>query len=142
MLADNSRVAPDPAARARSDRSVAGLLSDLASETSMLVRQEIALFKAELQEKLGNLGQGAGALAAGGFIAFSGWLVLLAAAVLGLSIVVPPWLAALIVGLVVLALGVGLLFFGKSRLDADSLVPRRTLNSLREDEAWIREQVS
>jgi len=42
----------------------------------------------------------------------------------------------------VIALGAGLLFFGKSRFDADALVPRRTLNSLREDEAWIRDQFS
>lgn len=142
MLSD-SRARPDPGTpRAQSARPVAALLSDLASETGQLVQQELALFKAEMQEKLGRLGQGAGALAAGGLIAFSGWLALVAAAILGLSYVLAPWLAALIVGLVVIALGAGLLFFGKSRLDADALVPRRTLNSLREDEAWIREQIS
>src|SRR5438876_6110943 len=142
MLSD-SRARPDPGTpRAQSARPVAALLSDLASETGQLVQQELALFKAEMQEKLGRLGQGAGALAAGGLIAFSGWLALLAAAILGLSYVVAPWLAALIVGLVVIALGAGLGFYGKSRLDADALVPRRTLNSLREDEAWIRDQLS
>ena len=142
MLSD-SRARPDPGTpRAQSARPVAALLSDLASETGQLVQQELALFKAEMQEKLGRLGQGAGALAAGGLIAFSGWLALVAAAILGLSYVLAPWLAALIVGLVVIALGAGLLLFGKSRLDADALVPRRTLNSLREDEAWIREQIS
>lgn len=143
MLSDRGRLGPEISTlRSRSDRSVAALLSDLASETGMLVRQEIALFKAELSEKLGRLGLGAGALAAGGLVAFSGWLVLLAAAVLGLSNLVAPWLAALIVGVVVLAVGAALLFFGKSRLDSAALVPRRTLNSLREDEAWIRDQLS
>ena len=143
MLSDQSRLGPEVSApRARSDRSVAALLSDLATETGMLVRQEIALLRAELSEKLGRLGLGAGAIAAGGLVAFSGWLVLLAAAVLGLSNLVAPWLAALIVGVVVLAIGAGLLFFGKSRLDSEALVPRRTLNSLREDEAWIRDQLS
>jgi uncharacterized protein (DUF2062 family) len=62
--------------------------------------------------------------------------------VLGLSNLVAPWLAALIVGLVGLALGAGLLFFGKNRLGADALALRRTINSLREDEAWIRDQLS
>jgi Putative Actinobacterial Holin-X, holin superfamily III len=143
MLSDDSRLGPEIAvSRPQSGRPVSALLSDLASETGTLVRQEIALFKAELHEKLARLGQGAGSLAAGGLIAFSGWLVLLAAAVLGLSNAVAPWLAALIIGLVVLVLGAALLWFGKSRLDADALVPRRTLNSLREDEAWIRDQVS
>jgi hypothetical protein len=142
MLSE-SRPRPEPEApRQQSARPVAALLSDLASETGQLLQQELALFKAEMQEKLGRLGQGAGALAAGGLIAFSGWLALLAAAILGLSYFVTPWLAALIMGLIVVAVGAGLLWYGKSRLDADALVPRRTLNSLREDEAWIRDRLS
>jgi Putative Actinobacterial Holin-X, holin superfamily III len=143
MLSGADRFEPEAAAsRSRSERSVAALLSDLTSETAMLLRQEIALLKAELQEKFGRLGRGAGALAAGGLIAFSGWLALIAAAVLGLCNVVEPWLAALIVGLVVLALGAGLLLFGRTRLGPDALVPRRTLNSLRQDGALIRDQLS
>ena len=143
MLSGNGRLEPDvEEPRVRSGRPVAALLTDLAGETSTLVRQEIALFKAELSEKLTRMGVGAGALAAGGVIAFSVWLALLAAAILGLSHAVAPWLSALIIGVVVIALGAGLALFGKSRLKADALVPRRTLNSLREDEAWIRDQVS
>jgi hypothetical protein len=143
MLSGNGRVGPDvEEPRGRFGRPVAALLSDLAGETSTLVRQEIALFKAELNESLARIGVGAGALAAGGVIAFSGWLALVAAAILGLSYVLAPWLAALIIGVVVIALGAGLALFGKSRLKADALVPRRTLNSLREDETWIRDQVS
>jgi Putative Actinobacterial Holin-X, holin superfamily III len=143
MLSGNGRVGPDvEEPRGRFGRPVAALLSDLAGETSTLVRQEIALFKAELSEKLTRLGVGAAAVAAGGLIAFSGWLALLAAAILGLSHVLAPWLSALIIAVLVLAIGVGLALFGKSRLNADALVPRRTLNSLREDEAWIRDQLS
>ena len=130
------------AARPKSDRSMAGLLADLADQISSLFRHEVALLKAELVEKLGLIGQGVGAVAVGALIVFSGWLALLAAAVLGLAVVVAPWLAALIVGLVVLGLGAALLYFGKSRLDARSLAMRRTLSSLRENEAWIRERVS
>jgi putative superfamily III holin-X len=142
MLSDES-VGPDVSARRpRADRPLAALLSDLANETGTLVRQEIALFKAETSEKLGRLGVGAGAVAAGGLVAFSGWLALIAAAILGLANVIAAWLAALIVGVVVIAIGLGLLLFGKSRVAADALVPRRTLNSLREDEEWIREQIS
>src|SRR5256885_7922679 len=70
------------AARPKADRSITTLLSDLASETILLIRQEMALFKAELSEKFSRIGQGAGALGAGALIAFSGWLGLLAAAVL------------------------------------------------------------
>jgi hypothetical protein len=143
MLTGNGRLGPDvEEPRGRFGRPVTALLADLAGETSTLVRQEIALFKAELSEKLTRTGVGAGALAAGGVIAFSGWLALLAAAILGLSNVLSPWLSALIIGVIVIALGAGLALFGKSRLKADALVPQRTLNSLREDQAWIRDQVS
>jgi hypothetical protein len=133
----SARTPPPP----RSERSVAALLSDLANQIGSLVRQEVALFKAELVEKLGLIGRGVGAIAVGGMIALSGWLALVAAAILGLAIVLAPWLAALIVGLVLVGVGAGLLYFGKSRLDADALAMRRTLGSLREDEAWVREQI-
>lgn len=127
--------------RPKTDRSIATLVSDLASETILLLRQELALLKAELHEKFSRVGQGATALGAGALIAFSGWLVLLAAAVLGLATVVPPWLAALIVALVVMATGAALLLFGKNRFDAEALTPKRTMRALREDEAWIRERL-
>jgi hypothetical protein len=127
--------------RPKAERSITTLLSDLASETILLIRQEMALLKAELHEKFSRVGQGATALGAGALIAYSGWLVLLAAAVLGLATVLPAWLAALIVALVALAIGGALVYIGKSRFDADSLMPQRTLRSLREDEQWLRERL-
>jgi len=127
--------------RPKAERSIATLLSDLASETMLLLRQELALLKAELHEKFSRVGQGATALGAGALIAYSGWLVLLAAAVLGLATVLPAWLAALIVAIIVLAISGALLLIGKSRFDSESLKPERTLRSLREDEAWLRERL-
>ena len=125
----------------KTERSIANLLSDLASETMLLVRQELALLKAELHEKFGRLGQGATALGAGVLLAYSAWLVLLAAAVLGLATVTPGWLAALIVGLLVLAISGVLMLIGKNRFDSRALVPRRTLRTLREDEEWLKERL-
>ena len=127
--------------RPKADRSIAALLSDLASESLLLIRQEVALLKAELHEKFSRVGQGATALGAGALIAYSGWLVLLAAAVLGLATVLPAWLAALIVGLLVLGIGAALLLIGKNRFGGQSLVPSRTVRTLREDEAWLRERL-
>jgi hypothetical protein len=127
--------------RPKTERSITTLLSDLASETILLIRQELALLKAELHEKFSRVGQGMTALGAGALIAYSGWLVLLAAAVLGLATVLPPWLAALIVALVALAIGGVLVYIGKSRFDADALMPQRSLRSLREDEQWLRERL-
>jgi putative superfamily III holin-X len=143
MALNGSGLGAESASRQpRFNRSVAALLADLADQVTRLFRQEVALFKAELMEKLGLIGQGAGAIAGGALIAFSGWLALVAAAVLGLSLVAEPWLAALIVGLVLLGVGGALVYFGRRRFEADSLAMRRTVASLREDEAWVREHLS
>jgi fatty acid desaturase len=142
VMHDESLAAAGATAPPRSDRRVASLLSDLANQIGTLVRQEVALFKAELLEKVGMIGRGAGAVAAGALIALSGWFALVAAAILGLAIVLAPWLAALIVGVVLIGIGGAVLYFGKSRFDSDALAMRRTLGSLREDEAWVREQLS
>ncbi len=128
--------------RPRPDRSFGSLFADLADDLRKLLRLEIALLKLELSDKLRRLTRGLTAVTIGSFLAFSAWLVLLAAAVLGLSTVWPPWLAALVIGVATLLVGGVLLVLGKRWLDAQKLVPRRTLNTLREDRAWIKDRVS
>lgn len=126
----------------RSDRSLTGLLSELARETTTLVRKEIELAKTELSEKVGEATSGVAFLAVGGVIAFAGFLFVLLAATFALSQVLSPWLAAFIVGVVVLAIGLGLLWSGRSKLRAENLQPQRTMESLREDRRWARAQMS
>jgi uncharacterized membrane protein len=139
MQARREVIEPFPGPKA--ERSIGSLFSDLARETSLLFRQEVALAKAEASEKVGRLGIGAGLAAAGALIAYAGLLVLLAAAVLGLSKVLEPWLAALIIGAAVLIVGGALAWIGKNRFTADNLVPRRTIRSLQDDAEWAKEQV-
>jgi Putative Actinobacterial Holin-X, holin superfamily III len=124
------------------DRSIGVLFSELADDLRRLFRLEVELFQRELGEKAGRFGRGVAALAVGGIVAFSGWLVLVAAAVLALSLVLRPWLAALIVAVAVLLIGGVLMWLGKRWLDAQRLVPRRTLHTVREDGAWIKERIS
>ena len=125
----------------RRERSVATLLSDLARDFSLLIRQEVALAKAEASEKVGQLGMGVGMMAAGGFVAFAGLIVLMFAGVYALSLVMEPWQAALIVGGVVTLLGLAVVFVGKSKLRADKLTPQRTIQSIKDDARWAKEQV-
>ncbi len=126
----------------RQDRPIAGLFADLARETTNLARTEIELAKAELTEKAGQAAGGAAFVVAGGLIAFAGVLVLLAAAVLALSKVFEPWLAAVIVGVVVLAIGGVLAMMGKKRLSPENLQPQRTIETLRDDKRWARSQLA
>jgi hypothetical protein len=125
----------------RPERSVTSLLSDLARETTRLFRQEVALAKAEILGKLGQMGTGAAELVAGGLIIYGGFLALLAAAILGLAHVLAAWLAALIVGVVAVLIGAGVVLKGRRDVEPRNLVPDRTLRSLREDAEWAREQM-
>lgn len=85
------------------DRSLKQVLSDLRTDASLLVRQEIALAKTELKEKAGRLAKQAALFAGAGVLAYAGLLILFAAIVLGLvAIGVAAWLAALSVALLVL----------------------------------------
>ena len=82
------------------------------------------------------MGMGAAELVAGGLIAYSGLLVLLAVAVLGLALLLRPWLAALIVGIVVVLIGAGLALKGRRGVKPDNLARDRTLRSLCDDADW------
>jgi hypothetical protein len=123
------------------ERPVGGLLSDLARQMGLLLRQEIALLKAELRGMVGQLSTGAAFAAAGGVVAFAGFLYVLAAAMFGLGKIFDMWLAALIVGVVVILIGGALVMVGRSRLQAETLAPRRTIRSLKDDAEWAREQM-
>ncbi len=124
------------------DRPITGLFGDIARETTHLVRSEFELARAEISNKVGEAAGGAISLAAGGLVAFAGFLFLLLAATLGLTEVVAGWLAALIVGGVVLLIGLIMVGAGRSRLRARNLQPNRTMESLREDRRWARSQLS
>ena len=89
--------------RSDRDRSLKQVVSDLRADASLLVRQEIALAKAELKQKATAAAKQVALFAGAGLLAYSGLLVLIAALVLGLiAIGVVAWLAALSVGIVVL----------------------------------------
>ncbi|RZQ59457.1 phage holin family protein [Amycolatopsis suaedae] len=80
------------------DRSIAALVSDLSSQVSRLVRDELRLAVAEVRAKITRLTRGAGLSGFAVVLAFFGAATLVAAAVLGLATAMPAWAAALVVG--------------------------------------------
>ena len=130
-------------AQVRNETPLADLFSDLVRETSTLVQQEVQLAKAELRESATEAGKGIASLLVGGAIAYAGFLAVLAAVILVLvEAGLDWWLAALIVGVVVIAVGFVLIVRARSALQASSLVPHRTIQSLQEDKEWVQEQIS
>jgi hypothetical protein len=127
--------ASDPA-----DKSTADLVRDLSRLLPQLARDEVALARAELVEKGKHAGIGIGLFGASGIVALFGVGVLLAAAVLGLAEAVPGWLAALIVGLVVLLVAGIAAMIGKGQVSkATPAAPTMAVDSTKQDVAAVKE---
>ena len=124
----------------RDERTLGELFSELAQETSTLVRQEVNLAKTEMSQKASRVGKDVGFLAAGGVVAYAGLLAILAGVIVLLGQVIPMWLSALLVGLVVVAVGYFLIKKGLDALKREDLAPRQTMETLKEDGQWIKDQ--
>ena len=122
------------------DASVGSLLKQLAQEIPALFGKELALAKSEVRESMQATKAGVAAVAMGGAVALGGFLILLLAAVYGLSNVVDPWLAALIVGGITLLIGLGMVSAGKKKFEVQSFTPDRTLDAMRKDKNAVQER--
>lgn len=128
------------------DKPITTLIADLTRETSSLVQQEVKLAKAELSEKISQVGTGATSMVSGGAVLYAGFLVLLLALTIGLDQFLSQWtdqhwIAPLIVGLIVAIIGLVMVQKGRHNLEAENLTPHRTARSLRRDRSFIREEM-
>lgn len=123
------------------DASVISLLRQLTHEVPALFSKELALAKAEMEKSLTTLKAGVAAVAGGAIVLLGGFIVLLMAAVYGLSTVLQPWLAALIVGGVVMVIGFIMLQAGKKQFEPSHFKPDRTLNAMDKDQQILRSKL-
>ena len=124
------------------DRSITELITRLSRETVTLVRKEVQLAKAEMSQKASRVGKNVGFLVVGGVVAYTGLLALVAAVILVLGLVIPYWLSAVIVGLVIAAIGAILVVKGLNTLRQEDPTPQETVETLQEDKEWLRDQTS
>jgi uncharacterized membrane protein YqjE len=121
------------------ERPIGDLLKQLSEETTTLVRQELELAKAEVSEKGKKAGTGAGMFGGAGVSALLGLGAITAAAIAALDTAMPTWLAALIVGVVWLAIAGVLALQGKNKVqEATPPVPEQTTESVKEDVQWAK----
>ncbi len=107
---------------------------------SRLFREEFTLAKKETTEKVTKAGVDFAGIAVGATIVYGGFLVLLATAVIALAYVLAWWLAALIVGVVTVAVGGGMAWYYWSKMSSINPTPRQTVESIKEDKEWMKEQ--
>jgi hypothetical protein len=121
--------------------SVLGLTRNLVGEIKNFTRQELALFKAEVSEKISSLGKNAVSLAIGGFVAYAGLLVFLiglgylltfAFEAAGLSQLMATFVGMAVIGLLVMLVGAAFIAKALSSFKKESLAPERSLKTLQE----------
>jgi len=125
----------------RDERSLGELFGDLSRETSALIRHEVALARTEVTQKASKVGKDIAILAVGGAVVYAGVLALIAAVIIVLANFMPWWLSALLVGIVVAAIGYALVQRGMSALKKENLAPRQTMETLKEDTEWAKDQI-
>jgi hypothetical protein len=115
------------------NRSLVDLVQTLIDQVGRLMRDEVALMKAEAGEKARMATRGLSMIAIGIVIALPALFILFLAGVMALGMVVELWLAALIVGGGAALVALALVIAGRSKLSAEKLAPRRTIVSIKRD---------
>ena len=132
-----SHGAPD-----KDERSAADLIKQVSENTQRLVRQEIALAKLEIREKLKHAGIAAGLFGGAAFAALFGAATLVAALVLVLATAMAAWLAALVVAAGLLAAAAVMGLGGRKQIArAAPPVPEQTVETVQEDIEEIKRSV-
>jgi len=115
------------------------LIGELAGQLVGLARDEVALARRELEQKLKTVQSAAAVVAIGAIVALIATLSVCAAVIIALAEYVGPWQSALIVGLILgMAAGVTILI-GVSRFKRTSLKPEKTIETLEENREWLKE---
>jgi len=115
------------------NESTPALFGRLVGAFAELVRNEVALAKAELSESSTRAKSGAVALIGAVSTLLAGSLALVAAVILGLSKVIEPWVAALVVGVAITGVGLYLLRSARKKLVPPHVEIDRTRAAVRHD---------
>lgn len=125
----------------RTDQPIGELIQQASQQTATLVRQEIRLAQAELQEKGKHAGIGAGLFGGGSLVALYGLAALITAAIAALALALPVWAAALIVAVILFAVAGALALTGKKQVDqAQPLKPEQAIDSTQRDVEEVRQR--
>jgi len=120
------------------ETSVGELIGNISNDLSQLFRQEVELAKAEVKQEAAKAGKAAGMLGAAAFAGYLTVVLLSFALVFALSNVMDPGWAALIVAVIWGIVGAVLYANGRKKLKAVDPVPRRTVDTIKEDAEWLK----
>lgn len=117
--------------------TVTGILEDL----QHIVRDEVQLAKSELKEDAGQMGKAGGMIAGAGILGFTGFIFLMLGVTHLLNRKMQMWLSAGLVGIALVTLAGILGTTGRSQMQSAQLMPKQTIESVKEDANWVRSEV-
>jgi hypothetical protein len=127
-----------------SEPTLAQLMHGLVNDAKLLMRQELALAKHEIQGEVGktktalvSLGVGIGITAVGGLL-----LIVMLVHLLNALTEWPLWLCYGIIGGVCAIAGVVLLYRGKQHISQIDMVPQQTVETMKENVRWIKKKAT
>jgi hypothetical protein len=120
------------------ETSIGELIGNISDHLSQLFRQEVELAKAELKQEASKAGKAAGMLGGAGFAGYMVIVLLSFALVFALSNVMDPGWAALIVAAIWAIIAAVLYANGRKKLKNVDPVPRRTVDTIKEDAQWLK----
>lgn len=126
-------------------RPLGALLRDLAEGSTSLIRQEARLARLELTETVRGVGKGTALIVSGAVLLLLGALSLLTGLILlggDQWLRDRYWLAALIVFALAAGIAVGCMSRGAVLLSPRQLAPDQTVATLKEDTAWLKQQLT
>ena len=122
------------------ERSVPELVSDVAKDMSTLVRKELELAKIETKEEISRGAKAGGMIGAAGGAAYFALLLLSFGIVFLLDLVMPLWAAFVLMAVVYGVVAAVLFTQGRTRMKQVNPVPEETVESVKEDVRWIKDQ--
>ena len=123
----------------RTEESMGELFKQLSNDLTLLMRQELALARAEMTEKGRRAGLGAGLLGGAGLFAFVALLALCTTVIALLATTMKVWIAALIVTGVLVLIAAVFALVGKREInEATPPTPEQTTETLKEDAQWAQ----
>lgn len=135
--------------RAADDRSVGSLIRELGEESTRLVRQEVALAKAEIREKIQVYERNAVKIAIGGVLLLGAALVLIVALNRGVTVLfaqfmdleLAVWIAPLLLAAVIGLIGWSMVKGGKEAIANEPIAPEKTTAVIKEEKQWIANEL-
>jgi len=124
------------------ERSASEIVQDVVRDMGDVVRGEVRLAKAELSEKASQAGKAGGYYGVAALCGLMGFACLVLAGVAGLALVMPVWLAALLVSVFLLCVAGAAYFGGKAKMSEINPVPERTVQTIKDDIQWAKHRTT